>query len=77
MVKIELNVEQLKKAIEQLPERQRLQLTQDLARDNGKNLWREILRDIDKRVKRFPVSQEEIDQEIKACRKRKHAQSRR
>lgn len=69
MVKPEIDIRQIRKAIRQLPERQRIKLTRDLVRDHQKGLWKKILRDIDKRVEKFPISQKEIDQEIEACRK--------
>ena len=73
-VTIELSPEQINQAVESLPAREKLRLTEQLEKETIRLRWRKILKDIDSRLRRFPVSKKEVIQEIQAYRKQKHAQ---
>ena len=70
---IELSAEQLGQAIESLPEREKLKLTERLERETFGLRWRQILSHIDARLKKFPVPKETVLKEIQAYRKHKYA----
>lgn len=72
-VLIELNGEQISKAIEGLSIEEKLKLTEILERQTISLRWRKILKDIDSRLKKFPISKKEVIQEIQAYRKEKYA----
>ena len=75
-VTIKLNPQQISKAIEGLSIKEKLRLTEKLEKETLRLRWKQILKDIDSRLKDFPVSEEEITKEIQAYRKEKYAQSR-
>lgn len=76
-ITIEINSQQIGEAIERLSDKEKLKLTEKLEKETLRLRWSKILKDIDSRLKKFPISKDEISQEIMAYRKEKHAQGRR
>ncbi len=72
-VMIELSAEQIGAAIEGLPEKEKLKLTEKLEKETFSLRWKQILKDIDARLKKFPISQKDVLKEIQAYRKHKYA----
>lgn len=75
-VTIELNPQQIAQVVEGLSTKEKLKLTEQLEKETLSLRWRQILKDIDSRLKKFPISKEEVIKEIRAYRKEKHAQGR-
>ena len=75
-VTIELDSHQINAAVEKLSDKEKLRLTEKLERETLGLRWKRILKDIDARIKKFPISQEEVMEEIRAYRGNKHAQGR-
>ncbi len=75
-IAIELSTNQLIRLIGKLPLGEKIRLVRRLEQETLKDRWKTVFRDIDQRLKKFPVSQKDIDQEIKAYRKEKYAQGR-
>ena len=73
---IELDSQQINEAVEGLSDKEKLRLTEKLEKETLGLRWRQILKDIDTRIKKFPISQEEVIEEIQAYRRNKYAQSR-
>lgn len=74
-VNIGLTARQIAKAAESLSLREQLKLTELLERKTIAARWKGILSDIDSRLKKFPISQQDVLSEIQAVRKSKHAKS--
>ena len=70
---IELAPQQIAEAIEGLSDREKLRLTEKLEKETIRLRWRRILKDIDSRLKKFPISKKEVIEEIQAYRKQRHA----
>ncbi len=75
-VTVELNPRQISEAIEGLSDKEKLKITEKLEKETLRLRWRQILKDIDSRLKKFPISKEEVAKEIQNYRKEKHAQGR-
>ena len=75
-ISVDLSAEQITQAIDHLPQRDKIQLIEKLEKETIRLRWKQILKDIDARLKRFPLSQKDVLEEIHAYRKTKHAQSR-
>ena len=75
-ITLELSPNQVEKLVEKLPMIEKVKLVSKLEKETLPQRWDEILTDIGKRLKRFPLSQEEIDKEIKAYRREKYAEGR-
>lgn len=73
---IELSPQQINEAIKGLSDTEKLKLTEKLEKETLRLRWRQILKDIDLRLRKFPVSKEEVIKEILAYRKEKYAQGR-
>jgi len=70
---IELSPRQISEAVESLPESEKLKLTEKLEKETLRLRWRRILKDIDLRLKKFPLSKGDVLKEIAAYRKEKYA----
>lgn len=75
-ITLELNNTQVESIVEGLSIEEKLQLVRKLEKETLRQRWDEILRDIDKRLKKFPISGKEIAEEIVAYRREKNAKSR-
>ena len=69
----DLNHKQLEQIIEDLPMRDKIRLVRKLEKETLSQRWKQILRDIDARLKKFPISPKDILPEIQAYRKNKYA----
>jgi hypothetical protein len=72
-VTIELSPQQIAAAVERLSGEEKIRLTERLEKETLKMRWKRILRDIDLKLRRFPISKEEVLKEIQAYRKAKYA----
>ena len=77
MIKISESSKQIREAFDRLPTKEKLKIVEEFERKTRKERWKDIFKDIDKRLKKFPISQKEIDQEIADYRREKNAKSRR
>ena len=68
---IELTPQQIDRAIEGLSPEEKLRLTEKLEKETLSLRWRQILRAIDVRLKKSPLSTREALEEIKAYRQEK------
>ena len=72
---IELDTQQIEKLIKGLPINDKIKLVCKLEQETLRQRWDNILKNIDKRLKKFPVSKNDITEEIAAYRKEKYAKS--
>lgn len=70
---IEVNSQQISEVIEGLSPKDKLRLMEKLEKETLMLRWRQILKDIDSRLNKFPISKREVIKEIQAYRKEKHA----
>jgi len=75
-ITLELSPNQVEDLVEKLPMSEKVKLVSKLEKETLPQRWGEILTDIDKRLKKFPISQEEIGKEIKTYRREKYAKGR-
>ena len=68
MPRLEINLSQIEKLIEQLTERDRIQLVQRLEAKTLPVRWKKFLRQIDRRRRRYPLSQREIEKMVEETR---------
>ena len=76
MIKISESAKQIRKAFDRLPSKEKLKLSDEFNRKTRKERWNELFNIIDKRLKKFPITQKEIDQEIERGRKEHYAKRR-
>lgn len=77
MPRLELTLEQIEKLIDQLGDREKIQLVRKLGRKTLPARWQTFLRQIDQRRKRFPVTESEIEKIVEEVRQEIHEGSRR
>ena len=65
----ELESAELDRLIDHLPERQKIRLAKKLGREIWVKRMRRILRELDARAKKLPISEKEICKELEAVRK--------
>mgnify|MGYP003395027971 CR=1 FL=1 len=70
---LDLNNEQVERIIESLSLEEKLKLTEKLEKETLGLRWKQILKDIDSRLKKFPIPKQEVIKEIRAYRKEKYA----
>jgi hypothetical protein len=70
---IELNTEQINNAVDGLPLREKLRLTERLEKETFSFRWKQILKDIDSRLKNCRISRKDVLNEIESYRKEKYA----
>ena len=75
MVKIEIDIKQIKKAIESLPLKERAKLVEELQKETVKNRYKELLKRVKQSTNKNPVSQKDIDRETAIVRKRIYGKS--
>ena len=75
-ISISLTTDQISTAIDNLPQRERAKIIGKLNRQDTRLRWRSILKDIDHRLKKFPISHQDVLDEIAAYRREKHASRR-
>ena len=74
-VTLDLDITQVEKLVEKLPMEEKLRLVHKLEKETLRKRWDEILKDIDKRLKKFPISKKEIEQEIEDYRRKQHVKN--
>ncbi len=75
-VTLELDTRQLEELIESLSMNDKIKLVCKLEQETLRQRWNNVLKDIDKRLKKFPISEKEIAKEIETYRKEKYAKGR-
>ena len=75
-VTIELDQEQIEKIVENLTIEQKLHLVRKLEKETLSQRWDNLLRTIDEKRKRYPISQKAINREIELARKEFYAKRR-
>lgn len=75
-VTIELNNNQVEKIVEGLSVGEKLRLVRKLERETLRKRWNSLLKVIDERLKRHPISEDEINKEIERARKEHYAKRR-
>lgn len=74
-ITLELTPRQIDELIEKLTIAEKIKIVEKLERETLCQRWNKIFKDIDKRLKKFPISKKEIISEITAYRKEKNAKS--
>ena len=59
--------------IDRLPMREKIRLVEKLEQETLRQRWSRILKDIDRRLKKFPISRQDIAREIQSFRQQKDA----
>lgn len=72
-VTIKLDTEQIERIVENLTIEQKLRLVRKLEKETLRQRWDDLLRTIDERRKKYPISQKEINKEIGLARKEFYA----
>lgn len=68
-VEFELDIAQVEKLVEKLPREEKIRLVRKLEQETLGQRMDRLLKKIDERRKRYPISAKEIRQEIEAVRK--------
>ena len=76
MVKLEMNFKQIEQAINGLSLKDRAKLVERLMKDTWEERFEKLRNRIRARVKKYPITQEEIDQEVEEAKREYHAKSR-
>ena len=77
MPRLEINKEQIEKLIDQLAERDKIQLIRKLEAKTLPARWKVFLRQIDGRHRRNPISQREIEKIVEEARQEVYERNRR
>lgn len=72
-ITLELSPHQVEKLVEKLPMEEKINLVNKLERETLHERWNKLLRIIDARLKKYPISQKEINREIELARKLHYA----
>ena len=75
-VAVNLNNHDVEELVKQLDIAEKIRLVRKLEQETLQQRWSEIFRDIDKRLRKFPVSKKELCKEIKKYRREKYAKGR-
>ena len=73
MVKAEMNYEQIRKVVNKLPVRQQLRLAQELQKNTWQEQFKQLIKRIRARARKYPVTQEDIDKACEEARKEVYA----
>ena len=76
MVKINIDIKDIKKVIQKLPARKRTQLIEEIQEELWGKRIDTILKNIDKRRKKHKISDQEISEEIEKARQEFYARRR-
>ncbi|MEK7376609.1 MAG: hypothetical protein AABZ57_05555 [Candidatus Margulisiibacteriota bacterium] len=68
---VEVNKKEIERLVESLPAKEKLQLVRNVGKNAVSGNWGKILKDIDSRLEKLPVSEETVLSEITAYRKSK------
>ena len=72
-VTIDFSIQQIELIVARLPIRQKLKLVRKLEKETLKERWKRLLKVIQDNLKKYPMSEEEMDQEIQQARKEHYA----
>ena len=72
-ITIEIDNKQVEKIVENLPIEEKLRLVYKLEKETLRQRWNDLLNIIDERLKRHPISKQEISKEIERARKEHYA----
>ena len=76
-VTIDFSIQQIELIVARLPIQQKLRLVRKLEKETLKERWKRLLKGIQDNLKKYPMSEEEVDQEIQQARKEHYAKSHR
>ncbi len=76
-ITIDLNEKQIEKMVESLPVKDKLRLVRKLEKETLRQRWNNLLKTIDERLKKHPISEKEIIKEIEQARREHYAKRRR
>ena len=76
-VTIDFSIQQIELIVARLPIQQKLRLVRKLEKETLKERWKRLLKGIQDNLKKYPMSEEEMDQEIQQARKEHYAKSHR
>lgn len=68
-IAVEVDIKQLGRIINELPLPDKIELTRDLERQTLGKMIEEIFKKVDRRRKKFPISEREIKQEVESVRR--------
>ena len=72
-VTIDFSIQQIELIVARLPIQQKLKLVRKLEKETLKERWKRLLKGIQDNLKKYPMSEEEMDQEIQQARKEHYA----
>ena len=75
-IMLELSPNQVEELVERLSMQEKIKLVNRLEKETLRQRWNNILRNIDRRLKQFPISEKEIAKETESYRREKYAKSR-
>lgn len=76
MPQVSLNNHQVEEAVEQLDLKSKIRLVQRLEEETWNARWDKLLSDIDRRLKKHPISDVEIAKEVEIVRRKLYGKSR-
>lgn len=76
MPQVNLNIHQVEEVVEQLDIRTKLRLVQKLEEETWNERWDKLFADIDRRLKKHPISEIEIAKEVEAVRRKLYGKGR-
>lgn len=75
MPKLEVNITQIEDLVKQLDGKAKKQLLQRIEAETIAREWDRLLTDIDKRLKKYPITEKEVFKEVEAVRKARYERS--
>lgn len=75
-IMLELSPNQVEELVERLSMQEKIKLVNRLEKETLRQRWNNILRNIDRRLKQFPISEKETAKEIESYRREKYAKGR-
>lgn len=76
MPRVNLNNHQVEELVEQLDLKSKIRLVQRLEEETWNARWDKLLADIDRRLKRHPISEDEIAKEVETVRRKLYGKGR-
>jgi len=76
-VSFDFDVRDIEKLVEKLPLEDKIRINHRLSKETIRARWDKILKSIDERRKKYPITEEEIAREVEAVRRKVYGKSRR
>lgn len=76
MPRLEVNLSAIQRLIDQLSEQEKIKLVRKLEAQTLPARWKALFREIDKRRKRYPITQREIEKICEEVRQERYERSR-